>query len=1007
MSKKPKNNFGTAKELTIVEFWSVVRENCKNKVDVACSGIVCGVCPLEAESLDCLACQVEGNLRETLALANKRLRGVSVSKNKKEVIPFKKMSLVGTARAVKGLKGRCFSLESTFCGQCFNKDKCRSGYGIPKERQRVRAAEAFIKRSEGKSKKTKPCKGCGNLVNGACTDVSGVCPHTDKSAVTVSKITPLGIALRIKVNNYNCSRVDSSTCFGGRCPLRSGPGSCGVSSPRDTKGYARRVSLIDAYIAANSPKVKSVNLRPNFVKALKDRVQIHVDTTAEISKQLQEICVANGVTWYSGKTSAYCEDGSFFVRDTAKGYCMVVGGDGIRYRPETDTFDQVTQVTEPSKKVYKSERPPQPRLSGIETAKAIRDNAYNCIKEGKRITLCTSCPIRPEIGSGNTCGCGDSSKEIGHVIRKSLIDAYISQNDSTVDSDPTEKVADLTSTLLHFAEKLRNNNYTCITEGGGYLIPCASCVLDSHTCSMLLQGGEGFAERKRKIDSFIARNTPATDKVESPKTESYPNLREALKDKKRFFVKCTPEFIEQFNPILEDLGVPRHMPNVRDWVNSKVFTFCCLIKEPFTYCVVPICVPNIDTEYFPETDSFDSAEKVVVTPAPSEEAVIAKKTCKNCTRFDLVNGECPLTHNVSLGFVCDAWTDKPVEKVEEKKTDLGMTGKCCDNTNLSLTIGKQYAILAVTRFGFKIRNDKGNIEEYTKERFESIEPVETKKPDTEKVTEKVFWEYVLENDLKDYQGCRFGMCKVCPYAEDTGACLIPSKYPLLDRCNNVAMQSMARKQLGLKTPSEIKSSAETQKPETKKVTEKEFWEYVLNNDGDGLRGCRFGQCHICLHREPSGYCLLGRKYPSLSRWDKKGMQAKASEVLASINHSNLDGREEMRIFFPARNEGKYFMLNLNEKATSHLKKLLESSPAKLDINWSESRQGSLQVKVPEYVWVVSDDGLLRERSSKLNIKVVDHALKVEMFNSSGIRSFFDFCCTIDEAYALYKAGENK
>jgi hypothetical protein len=519
--------------------------------------------------------------------------------------------------------------------------------------------------------------------------------------------------------------------------------------------------LIDDYIVKKTSKAVSdkpvdVNLRPNFVKALKDRVQIHVDTTAGIAKELQEICVANGVIWFSGKTSAYCEDGSFMVRDTSKGYCMVMGGDGIRYRPETDTFDQVTQV-------------------------------------------------------------------------------------------------------------------------------------------------------------------------ESPKTESYPNLREALRAKKEFFIYGNPVFFADLKVILPEEGVKINYNGLGSFCSdTSAISFAFTRKGLKGYMS---WVGKIgDKQYFPETDSFDSAEKVAVTSDSSEDVVIAKKTCKNCTRFDLVNGECPLTHNVSLGFVCNEWTDKPIEKVEVKKPDLGMTGKCCDNTNLSLTIGKQYAILAVTRFGFKIRNDKGNIEEYAKERFESIEPVETKKPDTEKVTEKVFWQYVLENDLKDYPGCRFGMCKVCPYAEDTGACLIPSKYPLLDRCNNVAMQSMARKQLeksGLMTPSEIKSS------------------------------------------------------------------------------------DEMRIFSPGSREEKFFMLNLNEKATSNLKKLLDSNPGKLCVQWSEPWQGSLQVKVPEYVWIVADDGLLKRKSSQLHIRVVDGALKVDMFNFSGVHGFFDFCYTIDEAYALYKAGENK
>jgi hypothetical protein len=492
--------------------------------------------------------------------------------------------------------------------------------------------------------------------------------------VPVSKITPLGIALRIKANNYNCSRVDSSTCFGGRCPLRSGPGSCGVSSPRDTKGYARRVSLIDAYIAANSPKVKSVNLRPNFVKALKNRIHIRVDTSATVAKELQEICLANGVIWYSGKALASCNDG-FFIRHTNKGYCMVLGGDGTLYRPETDTFDRVIQV-------------------------------------------------------------------------------------------------------------------------------------------------------------------------ESPKTESYPNLREALKDKKRFFVKCTPEFFVQLHPILEELDVPRFkVENKIVWTNPIVFAFTYMGNHPSTYCLTAIIDKGIVTEYFPETDSFDSAEKVAVTSVSSEDVVIAKKTCKNCTRFDLVNGECPLTHNVSLGFVCNEWTDKPIEKVEEKKTDLGMTGKCCDNTNLSLTIGKQYAVIAVTASGFKIRDDLGCVAEYAKERFESIESVEISK--------------------------------------------------------------------------------------------------------------------------------------------------------------------EMRISSPARNEGKYFMLNLDEKAASNLKKLLDSNPGKLGVHRLNTCQSPLPVKVPEYVWVVVEGSFYKRKSASLTFRVVEGVLSAEMYNEAGDKGFFNFYCSVDEAYASFKAGENK
>lgn len=557
-----------------------------------------------------------------------------MSKNTKKVITFKKMSLVGTARAVKGLKGKCFSLESTFCGLCFNKAKCLSGNGPVAEQQRVRDAEAFIKRSKGKSKSRKT-KVAPFYVK--CVDDANSLNITVGRRYLVLGEDPAGYIL-----------------VGDRGPKCVFPKILFTVEPLQGVTFKTKTTA----------KPVSVTLRPNFVKALKDKVPIHVDTTPEISKELQDICFTNGIFWYSG-SPLYSYEGTFFIRDTAKGYCMVLGGGGIRYRPETDTFDQVTQVQEPTK-------------------------------------------------------------------------------------------------------------------------------------------------------------------------------------------------------------------------------------------------------------------KVVVTPAPSEDSVVATKTCKNCGNHHFKN--CPYHNKLFGGTVCDSWTDKPIEKVEVKEPDLGMTGKCHDNFGLSLTLGKQYKILEITRFGFKIKNDLGNIEEYNKGRFESTEPVETKEQDTKKVTEKEFWEYVLQNDLKDYPGCRFGMCAVCPYAEDTGACLIPSKYPLLDRCNNVAMQSMARKQLeksGLMTPSEIKSS------------------------------------------------------------------------------------EEMQIFFPARNVGKYFLLNLNEKESAHLKKLLDSGLKNLSVQWSDPCPGFLQLKVPDYVWIVSDDGLLRQKSSTLNIKVIDQALKVEMVNSCGESRCFDFCCTIDEAYALYKAGENK
>lgn len=701
-----------------------------------------------------------------------------MSKNTKKVITFKKMSLVGTARAVKGLNGKCFSLESTFCGQCFNKDKCLSGNGIVAEQQRVRDAEAFIKRSEGKSKSRKP-KVSPFYVK--CVDDANSLNITVGRQYLVVGEDPAGYIL---VGDYGLKCIFPKILFTVE-PLQ------GVTFKKKTK-----VKPVD------------VNLRPNFVKALKDKVPIHVDTTPEISKELQNICNANEVFWIGHKRSDYREENSFFVRDTYKGYRMVLGGDGIRYRPETDTFDQVEQVA-------------------------------------------------------------------------------------------------------------------------------------------------------------------------SPKTESYPNLRKALKDKKEFFVKCTPEFLAQLNSILGDMEVPKWVLNAEDWRNPVVVTFACFTETYSTYCVAPVGVLDIYTEYFPATDSFKPAEEATITPTHSEDSSVPTKTCENCGNHPDLSRNCPYLNKLFAGSVCNLWTNKSIEKEEVPKSDLGMTGKCHDNFGLSLTLGKQYKILEVTESGFIIKNDLGNVEEYKQNRFEPLESVMLKysntlctitgftegkiyegifdggrylvkddfgktvnvspvwvapvfeklfepvKPDTKKITVKEFWDYVLENDLKDYQGCRFGMCEVCPYAEDTGACSITSKYPLLDRCNNVAMQSMARKQLGLKTSSESKSS------------------------------------------------------------------------------------EAMQIFFPARNEGKFFMLNLDEKASANLKKLLDSNPGILSASWSEPRPASLQVKVPEYVWIVSDDGLLREKSSTLNIKVIDQALKVEMFNSYGERRCFDFCCTIDEAYALYKAGENK
>lgn len=177
------------KKLSALEFWLLVKKNCV-KGNHGCCFIACSVCYAQGDEFLCKMCgdTRKCTVKECLAFAenqikilkgdnkkiveepnlkaNEKLKGVldtgkmsvgidlasgeskTIIQEKPEpVITFGKMTEIETARAVVKVGGKCFTYETTFCHQCFNKEKCGVTHILTDE-ERVIAAEAYLKASE-------------------------------------------------------------------------------------------------------------------------------------------------------------------------------------------------------------------------------------------------------------------------------------------------------------------------------------------------------------------------------------------------------------------------------------------------------------------------------------------------------------------------------------------------------------------------------------------------------------------------------------------------------------------------------------------------------------------------------------------------------------------------------------------------------------------------------------------------------------------------------------------
>lgn len=165
-----------------------------------------------------------------------------------------KMTKIESARIIVKNEGACNTVS---CKHCFMGDGV-CGF-VSSRPEKIKFAEAYIKRHESKSKKKdhildtakkveepKPIKTVG----------------IDNSDVTLAltaqhEPTPLQIAKMIRDNGYSCTDFNKEDgCFNRKCPLFLGSNPCGLSHNLKTaseENKALRKKLIDDYISANEP----------------------------------------------------------------------------------------------------------------------------------------------------------------------------------------------------------------------------------------------------------------------------------------------------------------------------------------------------------------------------------------------------------------------------------------------------------------------------------------------------------------------------------------------------------------------------------------------------------------------------------------------------------------------------------------------------------------------------------------------------------------------------------
>jgi hypothetical protein len=189
---------------------------------------------------------------------------------------------------------------------------------------------------------------------------------------------------------------------------------------------SHKLALAEAYIKRHEGKSRKKDhiedkhekvTRPNFRKYLRDKVNMKIRVTPELSEELQKICFDEGIFWTGGLKDILRDKKFLFISNTSK----YIKSYNIKSESTYQLFAQHIECKEYNHETdtlaeenvgHKSVEKPTP----LEIAKMIRDNGYVCLY----IWNCRKqCPI--------------SNSKTGQLYcstnRKKLIDDYISANE--------------------------------------------------------------------------------------------------------------------------------------------------------------------------------------------------------------------------------------------------------------------------------------------------------------------------------------------------------------------------------------------------------------------------------------------------------------------------------------------------------------------------------------------------------------------------------------------------
>ena len=136
-------------EPTPLEIAKMIRDNgYKCAVNLGVETYTCEQCPLDVTKIPQLCGSGFKEDTRDYAMRIKLIDDyISANEPKPEpIITFGKMTEMETAKAVVKIDGDCLAYESTFCSQCWMKEKCSKV--LPNKAQRVIDAESYIKANE-------------------------------------------------------------------------------------------------------------------------------------------------------------------------------------------------------------------------------------------------------------------------------------------------------------------------------------------------------------------------------------------------------------------------------------------------------------------------------------------------------------------------------------------------------------------------------------------------------------------------------------------------------------------------------------------------------------------------------------------------------------------------------------------------------------------------------------------------------------------------------------------